>query len=190
MKAEETFKIRDRDLLAENFEREFKSFKLKVRVALLPHVPFLSLSQISSRMTTLSSSWQSAKVVRTREKLSFFFGVMSLLFSALIFGLAPQYVTSISLLIRFKHNADGFTFLTRSSYYIFFLCAPTHTKSAPGIISSLIYAIMATSSTSCTFGCCLRVRPSSSLATVFPMDLLRARSLHGAIAWYSMTKIK
>lgn len=32
MKAEETFKIKDLsgDLLAENFEREFKSFKLKV----------------------------------------------------------------------------------------------------------------------------------------------------------------
>jgi hypothetical protein len=55
MRAEETFKIRDLsgDLLAENFEREFKSFRLRV----------------SSRMTKLSSSWQSAKVVRTREKL-------------------------------------------------------------------------------------------------------------------------
>ncbi len=43
-------------------------------------------------MASLSNSWQSAKVVRTREKVSFFFGVMSLLFSALMFGLAPQYV--------------------------------------------------------------------------------------------------
>ncbi|KAJ7499292.1 hypothetical protein FB451DRAFT_1384998 [Mycena latifolia] len=78
MKAEETFKIRDLsgDLLAENFEREFKGFKLR----------------LSARMTKLASSWQSTKVVRTREKLSFFFGVMSLLFSALIFGLAPQWV--------------------------------------------------------------------------------------------------
>jgi hypothetical protein len=35
MKAEETFKIRDLsgDLLAENFEREFKHFRLKVWVA-------------------------------------------------------------------------------------------------------------------------------------------------------------
>jgi hypothetical protein len=33
MRAEETFKIRDLsgDLLAENFDREFRSFKLKVR---------------------------------------------------------------------------------------------------------------------------------------------------------------
>ncbi|KIK65344.1 hypothetical protein GYMLUDRAFT_159797 [Collybiopsis luxurians FD-317 M1] len=80
LKAEEALKMRDLsaagDHLAENFEREVKSFKLKV----------------SSRMTKLASSWQSAKVVRTREKISFFFGVMSLLFSALMFGLAPQWV--------------------------------------------------------------------------------------------------
>ncbi|KAJ3937364.1 MAG: hypothetical protein NXY57DRAFT_638284 [Lentinula lateritia] len=80
MKAEEALKMRDisaaGDQLAENFEKEVKSFKLKV----------------SSRMTKLASSWQSAKVVRTREKISFFFGVMSLLFSALMFGLAPQWV--------------------------------------------------------------------------------------------------
>ncbi|PBK72953.1 hypothetical protein ARMSODRAFT_953389 [Armillaria solidipes] len=78
LKAEETFKMRDisGDVLAENFEREFKNFKVK----------------ISTRMASLSNSWQSAKVVRTREKVSFFFGVMSLLFSALMFGLAPQWV--------------------------------------------------------------------------------------------------
>jgi hypothetical protein len=43
-------------------------------------------------MTRLAESWQSAKVVRTREKASFFFSVMSLLLSALMFGIAPQYV--------------------------------------------------------------------------------------------------
>ncbi|KAJ3499431.1 hypothetical protein NLJ89_g10104 [Agrocybe chaxingu] len=88
MKAEETFKIKDLkikdlkikdisgDLLAENLEREIKSFKLK----------------LSTRMASLNASWQSAKVVRTREKVSFFFGVMSLLISALMFGIAPQWV--------------------------------------------------------------------------------------------------
>ncbi|KAF8351260.1 hypothetical protein F5887DRAFT_875456 [Amanita rubescens] len=77
MKAEVTFKIpRSGDLLAENIEREFKNFKLR----------------LSNRMTRLSASWQSAKVVRTREKVSFFFGVMSVLISALLFGMAPQYV--------------------------------------------------------------------------------------------------
>lgn len=83
MKAEETFKIKDlsikdlsSDMLAEHFEREFKSFKLK----------------LSTRMTGLAASWQSAKVVRTREKVSFFFGVMNLVISALMFGMAPQWM--------------------------------------------------------------------------------------------------
>lgn len=62
------------EVLAENFEREVARLKLKV----------------STRMVSLSAAWQSAKVVRTREKISFFFGVMSLVFSALLFGLAPQ----------------------------------------------------------------------------------------------------
>ena len=43
-------------------------------------------------MTSLSASWQSAKVVRTREKILFYFGVMNVLLSTLLFGLAPQYV--------------------------------------------------------------------------------------------------
>jgi len=43
-------------------------------------------------MTSLSASWQSAKVVRTREKILFFFGVMNVLLSTLLFGLAPQWV--------------------------------------------------------------------------------------------------
>ncbi|KAG6901886.1 hypothetical protein C0995_007011 [Termitomyces sp. Mi166 len=79
MKAEETkFKLKDfsGDALAENFDREFKNFKVKV----------------STRMTKLAASWQSAKVVRTREKVSFFLGVITLLFSALMFGMAPQWI--------------------------------------------------------------------------------------------------
>lgn len=43
-------------------------------------------------MTSLATAWQSAKVVRTREKISFFFGVMSLLTTALLFGMAPECV--------------------------------------------------------------------------------------------------
>ncbi|KAJ7755670.1 hypothetical protein DFH07DRAFT_486222 [Mycena maculata] len=80
MRAEGTFKIRDisGDVLGENFERELKSFKLR----------------IATRMTTLATSWQSAKVVRTKAKVSFFFGVMSLLVSALLFGMAPEFVIS------------------------------------------------------------------------------------------------
>ncbi|KAF8558953.1 hypothetical protein OG21DRAFT_1403528 [Imleria badia] len=77
-KAEEALKKRAQsgDVLAENLEREIKNFKLKV----------------STRMQLLVSSWHSAKVVRTREKVSFFCGVMSLLVSALLFGMAPEWV--------------------------------------------------------------------------------------------------
>ncbi|TFY80561.1 hypothetical protein EWM64_g3456 [Hericium alpestre] len=64
------------EALSENFEREVVRFRRRV----------------SSRMTSLSIAWKSAKIVRTREKLSFFFGVMSVFFSALIFGLAPEWI--------------------------------------------------------------------------------------------------
>jgi len=99
MKAEETFKIKDLkikdlsgDLLTENLEKEVKAFKLKVRIYAAPVLQWLTVAQISTRMTSLAASWQSAKVVRTREKVSFFLGVMNLLFTALIFGMAPQCV--------------------------------------------------------------------------------------------------
>lgn len=72
------FKLRDLsgpDLL----DKEYKRFQDKVSV----------------RMARLTDSWQSAKVVRTRDKLSFFYGVNTLLLSALAFGLAPQYVAVV-----------------------------------------------------------------------------------------------
>ncbi|KAJ7122807.1 hypothetical protein C8R44DRAFT_621827 [Mycena epipterygia] len=110
MKAEETFKIRDLsgDLLAENFEREFKGFKLK----------------ISARMTTLASSWQSAKVVRTLDKVSFFFGVMSLLGSALMFGLAPQWIHIFyTLQSCYLLPLRAYTYKKRGwHYFLFDLC--------------------------------------------------------------------
>jgi hypothetical protein len=105
LKAEETFKIKDLkikdlkikdlsgDLLAENLEREVKNFKIKVCVQVAWVLCVLTRRyQLSSRVTSLSASWQSAKVVRTREKVSFFFGVMTLLFTALMFGIAPECV--------------------------------------------------------------------------------------------------
>ena len=62
-------------------------------------------------MTSLAASWQSAKVVRTREKVSFFLGVMNLVFSSLIFAKAPQYVhfrtfrILVNVLSRWVHVA-------------------------------------------------------------------------------------
>lgn len=95
LKAEEALKKRAQsgDVLAENIDREIKNFKLKVlssRRRVQCHHSH-SAMQVSTRMQSLVTSWHSAKVVRTRDKVSFFFGVMSLLVSALLFGMAPQY---------------------------------------------------------------------------------------------------
>ncbi|GJJ11729.1 hypothetical protein Clacol_005967 [Clathrus columnatus] len=59
-----------------DLEKELQKFKLKV----------------SSRMTNLAVTWQSTKVVRTREKISFFIGVNAVAFSALMFSIAPEWV--------------------------------------------------------------------------------------------------
>ncbi|KAI0027293.1 hypothetical protein K488DRAFT_81179 [Vararia minispora EC-137] len=64
------------EALSEQFEREVARLQLKVK----------------SRMTSLAQAWRSSRVVRTREKVSFLFGVMSILLSALLFGLAPKWV--------------------------------------------------------------------------------------------------
>ncbi|KAG9003512.1 hypothetical protein FRB94_003095, partial [Tulasnella sp. JGI-2019a] len=61
---------------AKEIEAEVKKFKL----------------QVSKRMTSLTTAWQSAKVIRTREKVSFLVGVMSILFTAIVWCLAPQWL--------------------------------------------------------------------------------------------------
>jgi len=59
-----------------DLDKELAKFKLKV----------------STRMTRLAATWQSTKVVRTREKISFFLGVMAVAISTLMFGVAPEWV--------------------------------------------------------------------------------------------------
>lgn len=61
--------------------------------------------QASERLTRISTAWQSAKVVRMREKISFFYGVNLLVFTALLFGCAPECV----------HNAVLVMLLTQSN---------------------------------------------------------------------------
>ncbi|KAF9224327.1 hypothetical protein BS17DRAFT_879828 [Gyrodon lividus] len=110
MRAEEALKKRAQpvDNIADNFDREIKNFKLKV----------------SGRMQSLVSSWHSAKVIRTREKVSFFFGVMSLLVSALMFGMAPQWV-HIAYTIQglYLLPVRAYNYKKRSwHYFLFDLC--------------------------------------------------------------------
>jgi len=109
-KAEEALKKRAQsgDVLAENLDREIKNFKLKV----------------SARMQSLVSSWHSAKVVRTRDKLSFFFGVMSLLTSALMFGMAPEWVhVAYTVQGLYLLPLRAYTYKKRHwHYFLFDLC--------------------------------------------------------------------
>ncbi|KAG1753674.1 uncharacterized protein EDB91DRAFT_1234105 [Suillus paluster] len=110
LKAEEALKkrVQSSDVLAENFDREVKNFKLKV----------------SARMQSLVESWHSAKVVRTRDKVTFFFGVMSLLVSALMFGLAPQWI-HIAYTVQglYLLPLRAYTYKKRSwHYFLFDLC--------------------------------------------------------------------
>ncbi|KII95941.1 hypothetical protein PLICRDRAFT_96682 [Plicaturopsis crispa FD-325 SS-3] len=109
-KAQEAFKIKDLsgDLLSENFDREVKDFKLKV----------------STRISTLAATWHSAKVVRTREKVSFFFSVMILLISGLLFGIAPQWIHILyTLQGLYLLPLRAYTYKKRSwHYFLFDLC--------------------------------------------------------------------
>lgn len=94
--------------LADNWDREMQKMKLKMSV----------------RMTKLSAAWDSAKVVRTREKISFFFGVHSLLISALLFGLAPQWVhVAYTLQALYLLPMRAYKYKKRAwHYFLFDLC--------------------------------------------------------------------
>lgn len=59
-----------------HLEREVQKFKLKV----------------SQRLMTATVAWHSANVVRTREKITFFLAVMSLFVTALLLGMAPEWL--------------------------------------------------------------------------------------------------
>jgi hypothetical protein len=74
----------------EELNLEVQKLRLRVRPPSLCVRARAESTQMTARMSSLSTAWQSAKVVRTREKISFFFGVHSLLISALLFAMAPQ----------------------------------------------------------------------------------------------------
>jgi hypothetical protein len=111
-------------------------------------------------MASLSTAWQSAKVVRTREKITFFLGVMSLLITALIFGMAPQYVAFHISCGRGAPISDmmqlvipgGCTSHTRFKLSTSFLCVHTNTRNARGIISCSTFVTTQQSSISSSSG--------------------------------------
>ncbi|KAH7100574.1 hypothetical protein BKA62DRAFT_705856 [Auriculariales sp. MPI-PUGE-AT-0066] len=96
------------ELVARDLEREVDRFKAK----------------ISNRMSKLAAAWQSTKAVRTMEKVSFLLGVHTVLVSALLFGLAPQYIhvvfTVLSILLL---PARAYEYKRKAwHYFLFDLC--------------------------------------------------------------------
>lgn len=127
---------------------------------------------MTQRMTSLAAAWQSTKIVRTREKITFFLGVMSLLFTALMLGMTPQYVLgSIPhvIITSLTFVLDTSTFRTPSRHSTFCLYALTTTRNVHGTTSSSTCATFAPSSTSSTSGLCLIARHYSLHVTVCHM---------------------
>ncbi|GFZ45818.1 hypothetical protein JCM24511_03548 [Saitozyma sp. JCM 24511] len=48
--------------------------------------------KLAAKVTQLSAQWRSAQIVRTKEKVSFLFGVLSLTFSSILYGAAPEWL--------------------------------------------------------------------------------------------------
>lgn len=144
-------------------------------------------------MTSLSAAWQSAKIIRTREKISFFIGVMSLLYTALIFGIAPQSVLSPMIFSPHSHTNSligGYTLHTPSRPRTSSRCVPTNTRRGRGITSCSIFVIIARSSTLSTFGSSHQTPHCLWHATAYHMDLWPVLSSHGGTLWCSTTRTR
>ncbi|WVW82794.1 hypothetical protein I302_104805 [Kwoniella bestiolae CBS 10118] len=71
---------REGDSVGEKYRREVEREVERIKV------------KLAAKVTHLSSSWRSAQVVRTKDKISFLFGVMSLAFTCLLYGMRPDYM--------------------------------------------------------------------------------------------------
>ncbi|KAI0774013.1 hypothetical protein C8Q74DRAFT_1200643 [Fomes fomentarius] len=89
-------------------ERELQRYKLKV----------------SQRLLAITQTWHSAKVIRTREKVTFFMGVMSLLLTALLFGIAPEWIhVAYSVQAAYYLPMRVYMYKKRAwHYFLFDLC--------------------------------------------------------------------
>ncbi|WVO14095.1 hypothetical protein L204_101723 [Cryptococcus depauperatus] len=47
--------------------------------------------KLAAKVTHLSGTWRSEQVVRTKDKVSFLFGILSLAFTCLLYGMAPEW---------------------------------------------------------------------------------------------------
>ncbi|KAF8324467.1 uncharacterized protein EI90DRAFT_3129932 [Cantharellus anzutake] len=98
----ETFFDARIDLFERNLKKQKDRFQLRAKALakqkIRPNTEELDKelqkfkTKVSKRLADLSEAWHSTKVVRTRDKLSFFFGVMNVMGTSLLFGLAPEWL--------------------------------------------------------------------------------------------------
>ncbi|WVQ78433.1 hypothetical protein IAT38_000519 [Cryptococcus sp. DSM 104549] len=87
-------------------EREVERIKLK----------------LAAKVTHLSGTWRSAQVVRTKDKISFLFGVLSLAFTCLMYGMAPEWLPfAYTVQSAFYLPIRIYTY-KRKAWHYFFLC--------------------------------------------------------------------
>jgi len=81
-------------------------------------------AKISARVTKLAATWHTSNVVRFREKLTFFWGVMSLLITSLLFGMAPEWIhIAYTLQAAFYLPMRVYLYKKRAwHYFLFDLC--------------------------------------------------------------------
>ncbi|EPT02820.1 hypothetical protein FOMPIDRAFT_1117718 [Fomitopsis schrenkii] len=81
-------------------------------------------AKVSVRVTKLAATWHTSNVVRLREKLTFFWGVMSLLITSLLFGTAPEWIhVAYTLQAAFYLPLRLYLYKKRAwHYFLFDLC--------------------------------------------------------------------
>ncbi|WRT67406.1 uncharacterized protein IL334_004377 [Kwoniella shivajii] len=77
--------------------------------------------KLAAKVTHLSGTWRSAQVVRTKDKISFLFGVMSLAFTCLLYGMAPEYFPlAYTIQIGFYLPLRAYTYKKKAWHYFLF----------------------------------------------------------------------
>ncbi|WVF71914.1 hypothetical protein IAT40_006724 [Kwoniella sp. CBS 6097] len=86
----------DKDRVGEKYRKEVEREVERIKV------------KLAAKVTHLSGTWRSEQVVRTKDKLTFLFGVLSLAFTCILYGAAPEWIpfaytvqSSVYLPLRF-----------------------------------------------------------------------------------------
>jgi hypothetical protein len=137
---------------------------------------------MSTRMNGLASAWQSTKVVRTREKISFFCGVMSVVATALLFGMAPEWIhVSFTLQALYFFPMRFYTYKKKQwHYFLFDLCYYAN-------ILSLLYIWVFPGSASLFVACYCLAHGASRLFRVI-LDALGAECLSSPFYSFRLTR--